>query len=147
MKPSTECQEELEASITIYLYAVVVSKSLTLMVILPFYMCLQKLFGLGHMNPKSEGAPRLAARFFFVTGSMEVLLALCLFTAFRVACPDQCKFTGVHSTYPISVLTVGLLWLRVGVAKFRQARFITAQGWIDYDNEAVSKSIPTVQIV
>jgi hypothetical protein len=120
--------------------AVGLSLSLTVMARLTYWLCLQK---------RMDGSPGLAAQFFFVTGSMKVFLALCLFTVFRVTCPDQCTCTGQlpGPAYPIIALIVGLLWLRVGVAKFRQARLITEQGGIGDDNEAVFKSVPSVEIV
>jgi hypothetical protein len=140
MKSSTECQSELQASIMMYYYAVGASLSLSLMVVLTYSLCLKK-----HM----DGAPGLAAQFFFITGSIKIFLALCLFTIFRPTCPDQCSCDGKlpGPIYPITALAIGLLWLRRGVGKLRHARLITEEGGIGDDNEAVFKSVPTIEVV
>jgi hypothetical protein len=140
MKSSTECQNELQASIMMFYYAVGASLSLTLMVVLTYSLCLKK-----HM----DGSPGLAAQFFFITGSVKILLAICLLTIFRATCPDQCSCDGKlpGPVYGIVALAVGLLWLRRGVGKLRQARLITEEGGIGDDNEAVFKALPTIEVV
>lgn len=123
-----------------FYYAVGASLSLSLMVVLTYRLCLKK-----HM----DGSPGLAAQFFFITGSVKILLALCLFTIFRAACPDQCSCDGQlpGPVYAIIALLVGLLWLRRGVGKLRQARLITEEGGIGDDKEAVFESVPTIEVV
>jgi hypothetical protein len=140
MKSSTECQRELQASITMFYYAVGASLSLSFMVVLTYSLCLKK-----HM----DGSPGLAAQFFFISGSVKILLALCLFTIFRATCPDQCSCDGQlpGPIYPITALAIGLLWLRRGVGKLRQARLITEEGGIGDDSEAVFKPVPTIEVV
>jgi hypothetical protein len=141
MKTSAECLKELQASTMMYYYAVGASLSLSFMVAIVYRFCLKK-----HM----DGAPGLAAQFFFVTGSVKILLALCLFTIFRAKCPDQCSCNGDSlpgPVYAILALLVGLLWLRRGAEKLRQARLITEEGGIGDDNEAVFKAVSLIEVV
>jgi hypothetical protein len=140
MKSSIECQMELQASVSMFYYAVGASLSLSCMAVLTYSLCLKK-----HM----DGSPGLAAQFFFVTGSLKTLLAICLFTIFRATCPDQCSCDGQlpGPIYPITALAIGLLWIRRGVGKLRQARLITEEGGIGDDSEAVFKPVPTIEVV
>jgi RsiW-degrading membrane proteinase PrsW (M82 family) len=141
MKTSAECQKELQASIMLFYYAM--GASLSLLLVIMYSHCYNK-----HM----EG---VLAQSFLITGLVKILLALCLFAIFRAlfqpTCPEQCSCVGElpGSVYSIIALTVGLLWLRRGVLRLRQAARLIAEegGNADDDKEAVFKSVPIIDEV
>ena len=97
-----------------------------------------------------DGAPRLAAQYFFVTGGVKVLLAILLFAVFLPRCPSGCQCDGIQfplPIYPIVCLLVGILWLSRGLAKLRIAQTVTPEGGAASDAESgIFKSAPDVEI-
>jgi len=110
-------------------------------VLILYHLCLQR---------RLEGAPGLDAQYWFVSGTAKLCIGLAILFFFRPNCPDECvcmqnNFQS-YLIYPIIAIAIGILWFKKGFTKFRMAQAVTGHGDAASDNDAVFKSVPTVEL-
>lgn len=141
MRSLLSCQEEWQEYVDTYQYSVIASLIFTTMCVAIFRSLKSRL----------EGAPGLTAQFFFVTGSLKILVAIAILTIFVPRYPERCVQPGGNPSiaqyyaYPVLALLVGLLWIRKGYERLRHAREVLGdpQG---AENEAVFDKVSTVEL-
>jgi hypothetical protein len=122
MPPSTRfCTDALEEEIQVYKEVVLASWILAAANVLLYMVCFRR---------RLAGAPGLASQYFFVTGSMKLVMGILIAVLFLPQCPDNCnqeacgKVPDVEVFYALLVSLVGLVWIQQGYAFLERAQLL-----------------------
>mmetsp|Transcript_26682 Transcript_26682/g.40924 ORF Transcript_26682/g.40924 Transcript_26682/m.40924 type:complete len:145 (+) Transcript_26682:61-495(+) len=124
MSSVDDCLLELNNSIDVYWLMVQVSLTLTFLNLMLYRICLAS---------QLDGSPRLAAQFFFSTGSLKVAVGILIIFVFSPKCPDGCETTCSEVDLPSPFYgciasIVGVLWLRRGYERYKMAQALQSDG-------------------
>jgi hypothetical protein len=134
------CLEEVEDSTQLYWQVVVGSLVLT-----SFNVCLYFLF----FRRSFEGAPGLASQFFFVTGSIKIVLGVLLALLFVPRCPYRCSCEDMYMPSPAYGLVcslVGIAWVLRGKKMLEKAQSLE-NGESEGGKDTVFEQVPTVEVI
>jgi hypothetical protein len=134
------CLEEVQDSTNLYWQVVVGSLVLTSFNVALYYLFFRRSF---------EGAPGLASQFFFVTGSIKIVLGVLIVVLFVPACPDRCSCEDMDMPSPAYGLVctlIGILWLLRG-NKFLQKAQALENGESEGGKDTVFEQVSTVEVI
>ena len=136
------CSAQLEEEIQLYWSVVLGSLSVTMMNVILYCLIFARRF---------EGAPGLASQFFFVTGSIKMVLGLLIFLLFQPHCPancsrEVCASAGIpNALYAFLPTFVGMIWLKKGYTFYQKAQALE-NGNSEGADDKVFDPVSTVEL-
>ena len=115
----TVCDELFQAALWSYFYAISASVLFSAVALGLYFMCLKA---------RLDGAPTLAAQYFFMIGSFKVLFAVGIWVGFQPQCPDGCSCKLPLPIYPVLALLIGLRWIAIGREHLLLSRVVASEG-------------------
>lgn len=112
------CRSAYGESIHFYRYTVAASTLLAIFCVSIRHVCLRDLIG----------APNLAAQFYFVIGTLQLLFSTLDVTIFLPHCPNECldycsnNYKPAYFVYPLLATCLGVLLYREALHHLRMAR-------------------------
>ena len=114
------CQDILHFEEKIYFAAIAASLFFSTLAMVFYFCCLKS---------RLDGAPCLAAQYFFLIGTIKVALGAFIMFGFNSACPPGCICSGFPlPLYPLAAITVGCYWLYEGCQKMKRSRAVSSEG-------------------
>ena len=131
---SSSCQIELQSALNLYWGVVGVSLGLTVLNLLVFGTFLRR---------RLESNPKQAAKIYFTTGSIKILLGILILTVFQPRCPSGCTCYGRLPSpfYGCIVLFIGTLWFIRGCRYLKTAREVPDGSENEQDTTAPTSEI------
>ena len=132
------CLQEFQDEINRFNLVVILSLGLTAANILLYHVVLQSKFA---------SSPQTAAKFFYITGSIKVLIGLSLWTFLLPTCPNNCDTYcgGVqpHTFYPMIAVIIGIVWIKRGYKHAQAGEGGEGQGGYDMPEMSTSPTKTT----
>ena len=135
--PTTVCLEQVEAALQNYYIACGASILFTVAAFGLYLICLKA---------RLDGAPTLAAQYFFIIGFFKVLLAIGIWVGFQPKCPDGCSCTNLPlPIYPVVALLIGVRWIAKGHEYLTLSRVVASEEGEDKDGP-IFDAVSTVEM-
>lgn len=137
------CRDAYNDSVKLYRYTVAASTFLAVFCLSLRHVCLRDLIG----------APHLASQFYFVIGTLQLLISTADVTIFLPHCPDDClvndycsnRYKMAYFVYPLLATMLGIMLYREGFYHRKKARTIST-GLDEYGQPVTFQRIPMTEM-
>mmetsp|Transcript_3416 Transcript_3416/g.6544 ORF Transcript_3416/g.6544 Transcript_3416/m.6544 type:complete len:153 (-) Transcript_3416:140-598(-) len=140
---TTTCQTVYHDSVRLYHCTLAASIALALFCLSIRHLCLRDLIGV----------PALASQFYFVIGTLQLMVSALDMSVFLPHCPDECleyscsnKYKPVYFVYPLLATSLGVLLYREAMYQRDKARAISSSSDENGNPIVVFQRIPEMEM-
>jgi hypothetical protein len=128
---------DLHQQLTNYYFVISASLFFTVFAVALYWFCLKA---------RLDGAPKLAAHYFFLVGTCKLVFAVTIWVGFQPSCPADCRCSDQPlPIYPSIALLVGLRWIQRGFVFLEQSRTLAGESGSDKDGP-IFDSVSTIEL-